>query len=123
MIHNKFWQGFFAITPMASFVLITIGYLVFLFSIFNNLPELENNDVPPMEFFGGLGFLIFMVFLVVIISFASLVFYIVHAVQNPNLKDNNMLIVWILLFIFISGIGQFVYWLVEIVSKGTKSTA
>ena len=76
-----------------------------------------------MEFFGGLGFLIFMVFLVVIISFASLVFYIVHAVQNPNLKNNNMLIVWILLFIFISGIGQFVYWLVEIVSKGTKSKA
>ncbi len=42
---------------------------------------------------------------------------IVHATQNPNLKENNMLIVWILLFVFVSGIGQLVYWIVEIIGK------
>ena len=117
MLHNKFWQAFFAIAPIASFVLILIGYAVFMFSIFSNLPELEQNDTPPAEFFGGLGFFFLTILLVMVIAFASLIFYIVHAVQNPNLKGDNLLIVWILLFILVGGIGQFVYWLVEIVSK------
>ncbi len=123
MLHNKFWQGFFAIAPIASFALIFIGYFVFMFSIFSNLPELEHQDTPPMEFFGGLGFLFLMIFVVIVIGFASLIFYIVHAVQNPNLKGDNLLIVWILLFIFVGGIGQFVYWLVEIISKQKQAVS
>ena len=117
MLHNKFWQGFFAIAPMVSFILIIIGYLGFMFSIFSNLPELEQGGPPPMEFWGGMGFFFLMIFLTALIALASLIFYLIHAVQNPNLKDNNMIIVWVLLFIFIGGIGQFIYWLVEIVSK------
>ena len=117
MLHSKFWQAFFAIAPIASFVLILIGYLVFMFSIFGNLEELEQNGAPPAEFFGGLGFFFLTILLVIVIAFASLIFYIVHAVQNPNLKGDNLLIVWILLFIFVGGIGQFVHWLVEIISK------
>ncbi len=123
MLHSKFWQAFFAIAPIASFVLILIGYLVFMFSIFGNLQELEQSDTPPAEFFGGLGFFFLMIFLVIVIAFASLVFYIVHAVQNPNLKGDNLLIVWILLFIFVGGIGQFVYWLVEIISKQKQAAS
>lgn len=121
MIHNKFWQGFFAIAPIASFFLIMIGYVVFLFAIFSNIPEMEQNGAPPWEFFGGMGFFFLMILLVIIIGFASLIFFIIHAVQNPNLKENNMLIVWILLFVFVSGIGQFIYWLVEIVGKRTEN--
>jgi len=117
MVHSKFWQGFFAIAPMASFIFILIGYGVFMFTIFNNLPQLENNDVPPMEFFKGMGFFFLMILLAVIVGFASMIFYIVHAVQNPNLKENNMLVLWIVLFVFLNGIGQFIYWLVEIIGK------
>ena len=37
---------------------------------------------------------------------------------NLNMpKDNNMLIVWILLFVFVNGIGQLIYWIVEILGK------
>lgn len=118
MLHNKFWQAFFALAPILMLVLFFIGYFVFLFSLFSSLPELETTEgLPPSEFFGSLGFFLLMVFLAVLISFGSLVFYIVHAVQNPNLKENNLLLVWILLFVFVNGIGQLIYWVVEIVNK------
>lgn len=32
----------------------------------------------------------------------NLVFYIFHTRQNPNLKKNNLLLVWALTFIFIA---------------------
>ena len=117
MLNNKFWQGFFALAPIIGFFLIFAGYAVFLLSIFGNIDELERSDGPPMALFGGLGFFFLMIFLVIVISLGSLVFYIVHATKNPNLKENNLLLVWILLFIFANGIGQLIYWIVEILSK------
>ena len=117
MIQSKFWQAFFALAPFIGVVLIIGGYAVFLFSIFSNLEEFEYMERPPMAFFGGLGFFLFMVIMVVLLSIGSLIFYIVHAVKNPNLQHNNLLLIWILLFIFASGIGQLIYWIVEIVAK------
>ena len=40
-----------------------------------------------------------------------------HAVQNPNLKQGNTLVVWILLFVFVGGIGKLIYWIIEILGK------
>ncbi|PCJ96543.1 MAG: hypothetical protein COA50_07130 [Flavobacteriaceae bacterium] len=117
MLHSKFWQGFFALAPFISFFLIMIGYIFFMFTIFSNLPELENGQPPPMAFWTGFGALFMMFFLVMLICLGSLIFYIVHAVQNPNLKENNMILVWVLLFIFVGGIGQLIYWIIEIIGK------
>lgn len=116
MINSKFWQAFFALAPFIGLVLIIGGYAVFMISIFSNLEELEH-DEPPLEFFGGLGFFLIMVLLMVLFSIASLIFYIVHAVKNPNLQHNNLLLVWILIFVFANGIGQLIYWFVEILGK------
>lgn len=122
MLHNKFWQGFFALAPFISFLLIMIGYIFFMYTIFTNLPELENGGQPPMEFWQGFGAFFIMLFLVIFISLGSLIFYIVHAVQNPNLKENNMILVWILLFIFVGGISQLIYWVIEIIGKRESNT-
>jgi hypothetical protein len=56
------------------------------------------------------------------VSLGSLVFYIVHAANNPNLRENNMLLIWILLFVFANGIGQLIYWIVEIINKRAHQT-
>lgn len=118
MIHNKSWQAFFALSPIIIFFIIMLGYFAFLFSVLSNIPELErSHDGPPEFIFGWLGIFMVVLFLVILLSIASLVFYIVHAVQNPNLKKNNLLLLWILLFVFVSGLGQLIYWLVEIVAK------
>ena len=117
MLHNKFWQGFFALAPIAGLVLLFAGYAVFMFTLFGNIEQFEGQDAPPATFFGGLGVFIAMVLLMVLVSLGSLVFYIVHAVKNPNLQHNNLLLVWILLFIFANGIGQVIYWVVEILGN------
>jgi hypothetical protein len=70
-----------------------------------------------MVFFGGIGVFLLFIFLAVLLSVGSLVFYIVHAAQNPNLKYNNLLLVWILLFVFANGLGQLIYWIIEVVNK------
>ncbi len=118
MIHNKYWQAFFALSPIIILFIMLLGYLVFLFSILSNIPELERaHDGPPELIIEWIGSFFVVLFLVILLSVASLVFFIVHAVQNPNLKQGHMLLLWILLFIFVSGLGELIYWLVEIVAK------
>ncbi|MEK6155535.1 hypothetical protein WIW50_19915 [Flavobacteriaceae bacterium 3-367] len=124
MIHNKFWQAFFALAPIILVFLFLIGYFLFIFTIFSRLPEVENQDgAPPAQFFECVGFLIAGVLLLVLISLSSFVFYIIHAVQNPNLRENNLLLVWVLLFVFVGGIGQLLYWVIEIMSKRKDTIA
>ncbi len=122
MLHSKFWQAFFALVPFISFFILFCAYAVFLMTLFHELPYLEDDpDRVPFFVFGGLGSFIFMIFTIIFLSLASLVFYIVHAVQNPNLEGSNLLIVWIILFIFVGGISQLLYWIIEIVNKRDKT--
>ena len=117
MLNNKFWQGFFAIAPLVSLIIAIVGYFIFFFSMFSNIEHLEATNEPPTSFFAGIGVFIIMILFTVFMSLGSLIFYILHAVKNPNLKENNLLVVWILLFVFVNGIGQLIYWIVEIIGK------
>jgi len=123
MIQSKFWQAFFALAPFIILFGFLIGYMIFLFTIFSQAADgsLDRYEDDPFAMMGGItAFFLFIIF-VILISLGSLIFYIVHAVQNPNLRGNNLLLVWILLFIFANGIGQFIYWLVEIIGKRNAS--
>ena len=120
MLESKFWQGFFALAPLISLVLLFAGYGVFLFSILSNLPA--GGEPDPSTVLGSVGVFMIIIFIMVVISLGSMVFYIVHAANNPNLRENNLLLVWILLFIFASGIGQLIYWIIEILSKPNRET-
>ena len=123
MLHSKFWQAFFALVPFFIFFIIFCGYAVFMIFMFGQAPDMgADPDRIPYAFLGGLGTFVFLLFLAIFLSLASLVFYIVHAVQNPNLRDNNLLIVWIILFIFVGGISQLLYWIIEIVNKRNMPT-
>jgi membrane-bound ClpP family serine protease len=118
MLHNKFWQGFFAIAPIILGIIAVLGYFIFIFSILSNIEDFESNgNVSTSFIFGNMIWFFVLIILIIFVSLGSLIFYIVHAVQNPNLKENNLLVVWVLLFVFVSGIGQLIYWLVEIVGK------
>lgn len=122
MLHNRFWQAFFALAPIITLFIAISFYIGSLLYLFTHMPELESStDVSASFFLGNIGIFILFIFLAVFISLGSLVFYIVHAVQNPNLKENNLLLVWILLFVFVSGIGQLIYWIIEIVNKKTPT--
>jgi len=119
MLQNKFWQAFFAIAPIFLFIFLFVGYFFFVFSVITDIQSIETNEgtVSPQMVFGNLIWFFSAVMLTVFVSLGSLIFYIIHATQNPNLRENNLLLVWILLFVFVSGIGQLIYWIVEIINK------
>lgn len=119
MIHNKFWQAFFAIAPILVGLFSIIIYIFFVINLVTDIQEVEALGQEPSAqmILGNIAWFIGFIILLILLGLSSLVFYLVHAVQNPNLKNNNLLIVWVLLFIFFSGIGQLVYWIVEIVAK------
>ncbi len=119
MLQNKFWQGFFAIAPIAMLFLGLIAYFIFLFSILSHVEDFsnQNRDVSAGFILGNISVFVIFILLAVALSLGSLVFYIVHAANNPNLRENNMLLIWILLFIFANGIGQLIYWIIEIINK------
>lgn len=119
MLHNKFWQAFFALAPIIIGLSSIIFYILFVINLVTNIQEVEamGQDPSPQMILGNIAWFMGFIILLILLGLSSIIFYIVHAVQNPNLKNNNLLIVWILLFIFFSGIGQLVYWIVEIIGK------
>lgn len=118
MIHNKFWQAFFALAPLLIFFTILIWYAFFMLAAFGR-PDLwaKETEENPAQILFWMGVFFVLLAFTIIISIGSLVFYIIHAVQNPDLVQNNMLILWILLFVFASGLGQLLYWILEIRNK------
>jgi hypothetical protein len=119
MLHSKFWQAFFALAPILIGVLSIGFWMYFVVNLITNIEtaEASGGEVEASMILGNIAWFVIVIVLIILISLSSLVFYIVHAVQNPNLKGNSLLVVWILLFVFVSGIGQLIYWLVEIVGK------
>ncbi|RNC89695.1 MAG: hypothetical protein ED555_09525 [Allomuricauda sp.] len=118
MLHNKFWQAFFALAPIIIGIFSIVGYIYFVINLVTDIEAAEaTGDASASMILGNIAWFMAFIAFVVVVCLGSLIFYIVHAVQNPNLKGNNLLIVWILLFFFFSGIGQLIYWIVEIVGK------
>lgn len=118
MLHNKFWQGFFALAPLIMVFIMLIAHFLFFFSMIENIQEIESSgNASASLILGDMTRFLVLILLVILLSFSSLIFYILHAVQNENLKENDLLIVWMLLFIFVGGIGQLVYWIIEILAK------
>lgn len=124
MLHNKFWQAFFALAPIVIGILSIGFYIYFVFDLVTEIEAVEaaNGNVSASFILGNIAGYVGYFILMILISLSSLIFYIVHAVQNPNLKGNTLLIVWILLFVFVGGIGQLIYWIVEIIGKREKAS-
>ena len=127
MLNNKSLQAFLAIAPIILFVVMFIAYFVFIFTMVANTQQFEdfegNGNAPfPTEFFAGFGVFFVLIIITVFLSLFSLVYFIIHAAKNPNLEgdNSNMKIVWILILAFLSGMGQLVYWIVEIKTKNPK---
>jgi len=53
----------------------------------------------------------------VIVSLFSFIYFIIHVIKNPNLEQNNMRLIWILIIVLVGGIGNLIYWIAEIESK------
>ncbi len=98
-------------------VLFIALYFVLFFGFFlTGIVEAEragNQDDLPIAFFTNMVWLMGCLLLGITLSVGLMVYYIVHAHNNPK-NDNSKKIMWTLILIFVGLIGNIVYFFVEI---------
>jgi len=118
LLNNPKLQTILAIIPLAIFLLAMLSYLIIFFSLFGTLDSQMNHDGASKSMLtsllGNLIIFIFLVFLGFFVGVISFVYFIVHAVKNPNLIESEDRLLWILAIILGNGIGVFVYWIYQI---------
>ncbi|WP_313578945.1 PLDc N-terminal domain-containing protein [Chishuiella sp.] len=124
LINNKKLQAILAIVPIALFLLAILSYFGIFFSMFNTLDtqlgHIGNSKSLLTAFLGNLIIFIFLVLMSFFIGIVSFVFFIVHALKNPNLTKNDDRLLWILAIIFSNVFGIFFYWLIQIKRKNPR---
>ncbi len=105
--NGKIFLGVLTFLPIIS-LLMTIGFMVNAFSI------VQTNGAPDAEALSDSfrGLLILTV-IGIFLSIGLLIYYIIHAVNNKKLTDNER-VIWVILFIFISNIAFIIYWILRI---------
>jgi len=109
---NKWIIGFFTFFP----ILAIIPFFYSMFGFIMKMENIENSGVEPgvSDVFGSMSGFFIWIFLMVIVSTATFIYYLIHAIRNKAIEDNER-IIWILVFLFASGIGQIVYFFMRIV--------
>ncbi len=116
---KKIWLGILTFLPFVLFIV----YLVLFFTVFiGNIHELEqthHSDEFPIALIQSLVLVFIPIIIASILSLAIMIYYIVHANNNPN-NDSGKKIMWIIILIFVSSIGCVVYYFVEILPSDNK---
>lgn len=108
---TKVILGILTFLPM----LLVLTYVFYIFMAF--IPtaiQLENSHQEvPVELFRSLSVMIFLIVLALIIKLGIMIYYIVHASNNPK-NENNTKIMWIVLLVLVGSISSIVYYFIEI---------
>lgn len=124
LLNNSKLQTTLAIVPLAIFLLAMLSYFIIFFSLFGTLDAQIGHEGTSKSMLtsllGNLIIFIFLVFIGFFIGVISFVYYVVHAVKNPNLIDSDDRLLWILAIILGNGIGVFVYWIYQIKKKDPR---
>lgn len=108
---KKIWIGVLTISPLIFLIL----YFVFFFGFFFNIiAQAESGQEPNPELLMGFFAIVFIfIGLAVVLSFASLIYLIIHASNNPRLEGNDRTI-WIVIIVLAGLVGNIIYWYVKI---------
>jgi hypothetical protein len=104
--NQKIFIGILSFLPII-FILICITAMIFV------MRDLMLHGAPDPTVFAGFAPFFVLMALSSLLSFALLIYYIIHAVNNTNISSNER-IVWILVFIFAGVIGFPIYWYMRI---------
>ncbi len=115
---KKLWLGILTFLP---FILVFIYFVLFFTVFLGNIHQLEqtHQNEFPFEIVKSLFTMFIPIFLSIVISLIIMIYYIVHANNNPD-NDNGKKIMWTLLLIFVTSIGSLVYYFVEILPTNNK---
>ena len=124
LLNNPKLQAILAIVPVTLFILGLLSYLGIFFSMFSTidaqLGHMGNSKSLLSALLGNLIIFIFLVLMSFFTGVISFVYFIVHAVKNPNLIKSDDRLLWIIAIIFGNGLGIFVYWFSQIKRKDPR---
>jgi Phospholipase_D-nuclease N-terminal len=105
---KKNWLG------ILSFLPIIVGIFAIIYMFTNFLPEIlklerMGEEPDPLYVFSKMGPFIALIILSALLHLGLLIFFIIHAINNKQVKSEER-IIWILVFIFVSSIGFPIYW-------------
>lgn len=112
--NKKIVLGIFTFLPLLFVFVYVFIFINFFFSSISS-PQFYpyvNEDY----FFGNLVLLIFLIFAAIIFGVGMMIYFIIHANKNPKFESNQKLI-WILILVLSSFLGNIIYYLVEIIPQ------
>jgi hypothetical protein len=111
---KKILLGIFTFLP----VLFVMAYVFIFFKFFFSSMSSPQFDPYFNEeyFFGNLVLLILLIFAAIILGVGMMIYYIIHANKNPKF-DSNQKLLWILILVLTSFIGNIIYYFVEIIPE------
>jgi len=111
---KKILLGIFTFLP----VLFVMAYVLIFFKFFFSSMSSPQFDPYFNEeyFFGNLVLLILLIFAAIILGVGMMIYYIIHANKNPKF-DSNQKLLWILILVLTSFIGNIIYYFVEIIPE------
>ncbi len=77
---------------------------------------LYKDEDMPFPIVGDVLWLVIVALLMGVLSFGLMVYYIIHAINNPQI-DNNEKIIWVLLFVLASVVSFPIYWYMRILKR------
>lgn len=110
---KKIILGIFTVLPLVFGFL----YFILFFSFFINItsgnihPDLNEEQIP--QFLQSFAPMFVMLFIAIIIGFVLLIYYLVHISNNHRL-DSSQRLLWVLIIVFTSTIGQVAYFILEV---------
>ena len=115
---TKIWLGILTFLPM----FLIFAYIFYIFTAF--IPTAirleDSHQEVPVELFQSISVMILFIVLAVIIKMGIMIYYIVHASNNPK-NENNTKIMWIVLLVLVGTISSIVYYFLEILPSKDNS--
>ena len=105
---HKIILGIFTFLP---FILLVLYFGTIVLLVRDAL--VYRDEDMPFPIVGDVLWLVIMALLAGLLSFGLMIYYIIHAINNPQV-DNNEKIVWVLLFVLVNVVSFPIYWYMRI---------
>jgi len=109
---KKKWLGVFTFSPIIFGFLYLLSFIGLFFGTMFLKTGVDDTTMP-IYFMSSFALIFILAGIVTIITLALMIYYIIHASQNPKLDSNDRLL-WIIVMIFSHNIGYIIYWYLKI---------
>lgn len=120
---KKIWLGIFTFLPVLGMIVYIIFFALYFFSFTTMIDHNAGSggEPNPAMMIGSFGIMFIAIMLSVISGLVMMIYYIIHANSNPNF-DSNQKLIWILILVLANGIGNVIYYFVEILPANKTPT-